>query len=139
MKRYVSTTQFKDTSQNQKSNQPVIYRNTVYPAIPISLGDTYVETEFSDRLDILANAYYGDQSLWWIIAIANPDKISFDSLSLTPGLQIRIPINHTAIVQAFNKINKGDATIGNIPDVPLLVSSLVGTGESSVGSGGGGY
>ena len=35
----------------------------------------YVEHEIKpgDRLDTLAQAYYGDPRLWWVIAQANPD------------------------------------------------------------------
>ena len=54
----------------------------------------------------LADQFYNDVDLWWIIAIANPDIIRRDSLSLKGGLDIRIPTNHHLIVQHFNAINK---------------------------------
>lgn len=44
-----------------------------------------------DRLDNLANQYYGDPTQWWIIASANPDTVGIDWTSLTPGTIIRIP------------------------------------------------
>jgi hypothetical protein len=47
------------------------YKNSKYPRIPLSINDIYVITTERDRLDILAQQYYGDSSLWWIISIDN--------------------------------------------------------------------
>ena len=107
MRRYASTSVVKNSIQNLRSNKPSMYRNTVYPSIPISITDTYVETGFGDRLDVLARIFYKDESLWWVIASANPDTISFDSLALKAGLQLRIPSNPSLIVQLFNSLNGG--------------------------------
>jgi len=43
-----------------------------------------------DRLDLLANRFYRDSRLWWLIAEANPDYLYPDDL-LEPGRQIIIP------------------------------------------------
>ena len=45
---------------------------TKYPDIPLSYNDIYVYTDEGDRFDILAQSYYKDPSLGWIISIANP-------------------------------------------------------------------
>ncbi len=75
-----------------------------YPKIPLSVNDVYVITQQSDRYDTLANTYYRDKSLWWIIPIANPN-LSQDSLYPPVGMQIRIPTNLTQILSSFNQLN----------------------------------
>ena len=71
----------------------------------MSSNDIYILSKSTDRLDLLANDYYGDSNAWWIISKANPDKIKRDSLFLNPGLQIRIPMNISDIYDTFYKIN----------------------------------
>ena len=58
-----------------------------YKSIPESDNDIYVITQHGDRLDLLANDYYGDQHLWWYIAKANNLKFN----NLEEGLTLRIP------------------------------------------------
>lgn len=77
-----------------------------YPEIPINENDIWVETEFGDRLDLLANRFYGDVTLYWIISSANPDKINMGSLTLPIGSQIRIPTDITNIIDDYNLINQ---------------------------------
>jgi hypothetical protein len=47
------------------------YIGNKYPQIPLSINDTYVFAEEGDRFDVLAQQYYGDSSLWWVISLAN--------------------------------------------------------------------
>ena len=82
------------------------FDNVKYPEIPLSINDIYVITTSGDRLDLLANQFYQDVRLWWIIANANRDIIRRDSISLKPGLEIRIPANPQGIMQNFESINK---------------------------------
>ena len=58
-----------------------------YRSIPESDTDIYVITQHGDRLDLLANEYYGDPHLWWYIAKANNLKFN----NLEPEVQLRIP------------------------------------------------
>ena len=87
-------------------NKNRYYTTTLYPEIPPNINDIYLLTEVGDRLDVLANTYYKDNSLWWIIARANPDKIRRDGLLLKPGLQIRIPSDVENILTQFANLNK---------------------------------
>tara|TARA_S200002703_G_scaffold159599_3_gene173675 strand:+ start:2001 stop:2309 length:309 start_codon:yes stop_codon:yes gene_type:complete len=82
------------------------YRIIKYPNIPLSINDIYVITTAGDRLDLLANQFYSDVRLWWIIATANRDIVRKDSLGLKPGLEIRIPSNINQILANFEDINK---------------------------------
>lgn len=81
-------------------------KNPIYPEIPETLDDIYVETEYGDRVDILAHQFYNDPSLWWIITTANPGKLRRDSYVCKGGLQIRIPLNPNPIIEEFNRINR---------------------------------
>lgn len=82
------------------------YTNVTYPEVPVSENDIWVETEFGDRLDNLAYDFYGDVTLYWIISIANPDKINMGSLTIPVGSQIRIPQNISSIVESYNILNR---------------------------------
>lgn len=81
-----------------------VYINVRYPEIELSANDVYVITSDGDRLDTLAQSYYQDPSLWWVISIAN-QNLPQDSLIPPPGTQIRIPINGQAIARQFTTIN----------------------------------
>jgi len=80
------------------------YRTVQYPEVPLSVNDIYVISADGDRFDLLANQYYGDPSLWWIISIANPNALQ-NSLYLPLETQIRIPSNISDIISEYNKIN----------------------------------
>jgi len=80
------------------------YKGVKYPSIPFSSDDIYVYAESGDRFDILANSYYGDSTLWWIISTAN-NFLSQDSYYIPLGVQIRIPNNISAIQSSFNVLN----------------------------------
>ena len=88
-----------------KEDDKLYYKNLEYPSIPVSADDLYIISKSTDRLDLLANDYYGDSNAWWIIVKANPDKIKRDSFFLNPGLQIRIPMNIREIYDNYDKIN----------------------------------
>ena len=66
-----------------------IHRNltTIYSSIPETDDDIYVITQEGDRLDLLANQFYGDVGLWWYIAKAN--KLTL--MTLDAGITLRIP------------------------------------------------
>ena len=82
------------------------YKNIIYPQVPDSNKDIYVITTTGDRLDLLANEFYGDVKLWWIISSANRDIIRRDSYALKPGLEIRIPNNINHAISAYNNMNQ---------------------------------
>jgi hypothetical protein len=59
------------TYSNYIIDKKPVYQTTKYPEVPLSDEDIYVYATQGDRFDVLAQQYYGDQSLWWIISIAN--------------------------------------------------------------------
>jgi len=90
-----------------------VYRTSRYPEVPPTEDDVYVYASQGDRFDILAEQYYKDSSLWWIISIANTGNagtstetnLPQNTLVIPSGTQIRIPANYTEIIRQFNQIN----------------------------------
>jgi hypothetical protein len=81
------------------------YRNNLYPQISLSSDDIYVMAVEGDRFDLLANQYYGDSSLWWVISIAN-ENLPQNSLYPPLETQIRIPANYSNILLNYTVINR---------------------------------
>jgi hypothetical protein len=79
----------------------VVYRTKIYPNIPLRDSDIYAVTQTGDRLDTLAHQFYGDSSLWWIIATAN--NIHDAPLAVEDGTILRIPENYSQIINDFEK------------------------------------
>ena len=77
-----------------------------YPEIPLSINDIYVITLDGDRLDLMADQFYEDIRLWWIIAQANPNTLRRDSYNVSAGLEIRIPLGINNILNSFEQLNK---------------------------------
>ena len=79
-----------------------VYTTTYYPDIPLSNSDQFIQTKIGTRLDNLAQVYYGDSTLWWIIAKANGIK---GFTSLKSNTRLRIPSNISKILEDFKKLN----------------------------------
>ena len=102
-----------ETIQEIRNENPYVgtigdeYYDTVYyPEVGASEADIYIESEFGDRLDALAYQFYGDTTLYWIIAIRNPNKVNFGSIYLSPGSQIAIPQDISTIVDEYRDLNE---------------------------------
>lgn len=88
------------------NEEGIKYRtNSIYPDIPESENDIYVITTAGDRYDKLANQYYGDSSLWWIISTANSSS-NRSNLIPTPGQQIRIPYDKQEVLNSYTNLNR---------------------------------
>lgn len=72
-----------------KDRQPR-FANIKYPLISRDINDIYVLITEGDRFDLLAQQYYNDSSLWWIISTSNYG-VRQDSLIPRAGSQVRIP------------------------------------------------
>ena len=99
MSRYINN----DVLKTQETKKQYL-ESTIYPIITASNDDMYIISEAGDRLDLLANKYYGDQSKWWIIATAN--NINDATFYVEEGIQLRIPSDINAILNDLQKINK---------------------------------
>jgi len=52
-------------------------------------NDTKILSQEGDRLDLLAKEFYGDESLWFVIAKAN--NLGKGSMNIPGGMVIRVP------------------------------------------------
>jgi len=95
--RYLNITKILNTQGRRYTSNPI------YPFIPPTEDDTYIISTNGDRYDLLANSFYNDPKLWWIIASAN--NATADNLALEPGIQIRIPANKDKCIALFNTYN----------------------------------
>lgn len=105
MNRYSEIKKILNTNPNVGKLDTPYYKNALYPEIPPNPNDIYVITEWGDRLDLLANQFYGDITLYWIIAAGNPNVVGFSSLFLKEGIQLRIPVDINEIISSFNRLN----------------------------------
>ena len=96
--------------EDTKTLGPRYRRGTKYPEVPFNENDIYVITTQGDRYDLLAQQYYGDQTLWWIIAIANvgdyTSEVPLNSLFIPVGTQLRIPISVQDVLFKYSSLNR---------------------------------
>ena len=95
---------YQDITKIKNSAGITYYRDNKYPIIPLSVDDIWVITTAGDRFDRLAQQYYNDYTLWWVISIAN-DNLPQNSLYPPVGEQIRIPVNVSEIISNYNSLN----------------------------------
>jgi len=70
------------------------------PIIEEGQDDILYQVQQEDRIDLLANRFYGNAELWWVIAVAN--NLALLPNDLKPFSTIRIPSNN----RVYNKILK---------------------------------
>ena len=88
----------------ESTSSPRYRSSTRYPVVPLSINDSYIITQYGDRLDNLAYQFYNDSTLWWIISIANPD-LPKDSLYPPLGYQLRIPVFDAEVFRDLENLN----------------------------------
>ena len=87
MKRY-SHSMIKQREGTRKKPKHKYQSTTLYNSIPHKEEDIWVVTQYGDRLDLIANQFYGDKSLWWYIAKANGLKVN----KVAIGTILRVPV-----------------------------------------------
>jgi hypothetical protein len=96
MNRYTSTQVIKDSVNRRR------FESTIYGPIPVSTTDTYIRISGIERLDKLAYQFYGDQTMWPVIAVSN--NIGKGTLLVKAGTILRIP-DGDAANRFINTIN----------------------------------
>ncbi len=76
---------------------------TIIPKVITKTTDNIIIASSTDRLDNLANRFYKDRNLWWVIASAN--DLPGDSFFIEPGTQIVIPKDISSILTKLDTIN----------------------------------
>ncbi len=97
MSRYQTSKQLK----NQKGKRR--FSTVIVPPVPKTDLDTYIEVTSTDRLDKLAYEFYGDASLWWVIASSN--ELGKGTLIVEQNQILRIP-SVTTIQDLISNTNK---------------------------------
>jgi nucleoid-associated protein YgaU len=95
---------YKDIQILKNPNNIRYYAENKYPEIPLTENDVWVITTIGDRYDLLAQQYYGDKSLWWIIASAN-NNVPKNSLYTPVGTQLRIPNDVNGVLVKYRELN----------------------------------
>ena len=97
---------YNNTRVKFKKEYGRVYSYTMYPKIPIKNSDIFITPKYGVRLENLANKYYQDTSLWWIIAQANGIK-GFTALTTENFKgQLRIPTEIQSILDEFSLMNR---------------------------------
>ena len=94
---------YKNTPIRKDKNGVRYYRPTIVPNIPITDGDQFVFPFDGDRLDSLAQRYYGDSNLWWIIAKANEGFKG--NIKLKIGQKMIVPMHVGEIISELERLN----------------------------------
>lgn len=79
------------------------YKSTIVPNVPIKDSDIFVYPVYGDRFETIAQRYYNDSTLWWIIAKAN--ELSKGQISADPLKKLRIPTEIDDILESVQKSN----------------------------------
>lgn len=72
------------------------------PAFPEQFDDVSYEVKQTDRIDLLAFRFYGDATLWWVIAGANDMEIL--PTDMDTGDILRIPSARFVLQELFKNI-----------------------------------
>ena len=96
---------YSDIPITKNDNGTRFYTTVKYPNTPLSENDSYILCNNTDRYDKLAQTYFGDSSLWWIISIAN-NASNQDGLYPPLDTYIRIPGNYVDILGEFYILNQ---------------------------------
>lgn len=97
MSRYIVTKTIKDENGKRKK------ATTIFPNIPVNENDQFIITTSADRLDKLADIFYDDQNLWWVIAASN--GLGKGTLIVPANTKLRIPVKQD-FSQQITLINK---------------------------------
>lgn len=86
---------------NSEGNR--VLTSNIYPPIQQQDGDIYIVTVYNDTLDNIAQAFYNDPSLWWVLAEAN--ALGKGTLKVPSGTQLFIPTNFPKIENDLSRLN----------------------------------
>jgi hypothetical protein len=90
---------YSNLSTEFKNTKGLVFNSILLPYIEPSDSDILIITEEDDRLDLLANQFFGDANLWWVIATYN--NLTDIDIKLEAGLQLRIPNTPSVVTQLF--------------------------------------
>ena len=89
---------YKNAVISKDKNGVRYYKSTIVRGIPLKDSDKFVFPLDGERFDSLAQKYYGDSNLWWIIAKAN--NMIDGTMGLDPEKRVRVPLDIEKILQS---------------------------------------
>ena len=92
---------YRNTKILRDRNGKRYYRPTIIPNIPLTDSDIFINPKSGERLDSLAQRFYGDSTLWWIIAKAN--ELTDGVIGLNPEAKLRIPTKIQPILENLRR------------------------------------
>jgi len=87
--RFVSTTTKLLDSKGLRGEGTRVFRSTRPTKIEERIDDLIITVNEGDRMDLLANKFYGASKLWFVIASVN--NLTNGSMHIPVGTQLRIP------------------------------------------------
>ena len=94
---------YKNNTIKKDINNVRYYKPRIIPNVPIKDTDIFVYPLYGDRFDTIAQRYYNDSNLWWIIAKAN--EISNGKISPDQLKKLRIQTEIDDIIESINNAN----------------------------------
>ena len=94
---------YKGNIVKKDKNNIRYYKPRIVPNIPIKDTDIFAYPIYGDRYDTMAQRYYEDSNLWWIIVKAN--DISDGKIAPDPLKKLRIPTEIDDILQSISQAN----------------------------------
>ena len=98
------SSRYQSNKEVRYEGNPRQFMSNFYPPIPRHENDIYLISNSGDRLDILAHKYHEDQTLWWIIAVAN--DLGKSGMIVPPAKQLRIPTNISDILSTYKNFQE---------------------------------
>ena len=93
-----------------RSNNSDYYRLETFPSIKTEdleeIPHNVVMWKETDRMDAMAETFYGDSRYWWIICLMN-DLVNPFSYNLLPGTPLKIPHDVNSVISIIQKKLKG--------------------------------
>ena len=100
---------YDNTLIRQDKNREQYLSTQELPIIPKQDTDILIIGKVGQTLPNLANQYYGDVNLWWVIARANPECFT-GGIYLKVGTEYRIPTDLSVI---GSEIVSGGGSLGS--------------------------
>lgn len=101
--RYQTISTMKSDTSFTSNSRKTMYVPTYYPNIEAQEDDNYILTGVTDRLDNIAFDFYGDATLWWVIAMVN--NLEGDSIYPPTAVYLRIPKDLSNLLSKFDQSN----------------------------------
>jgi len=99
----MAKSRYSRTEEKTDDDGKRVFKTTIFRSLERRDSDEFIEVEEARRLDILAQEFYDDKDLWWVIAQTN--NLDSDSFFVEAGTRLRIPMNITRVFSQIERVN----------------------------------